>query len=95
MDGNDLGIIALCLVSPFCAVAGLLSGLLWRLHFALGGLATLAMIWFLTVGVMPLMLLPTILSAIVWTAIGSAVAGLFLRRQQTTAKTAGDGPQTA
>jgi hypothetical protein len=75
MNANDIVVAAGCMASPFCVVAGLLGGLLWRLHFALGAFATLGTVWFLTIGLMPIVLLPTIAAAVVWTAIGSAVVG--------------------
>jgi hypothetical protein len=77
MSENDVAVAVLCLASPFCVVAGLLSGLLWRLHLVLGTVATLATVWFLAMGLMPIMLLPTVSAAMLWTAIGAGVAKLL------------------
>jgi hypothetical protein len=99
MDEIDVVSAALCMASPFCAVAGLLSGLLWRMHFALGLFATLATVWFLTVGLLPIMLVPTIAAALIWTAIGAGVARLFLgnrhRHEPTRMSGANKAPSRA
>jgi hypothetical protein len=79
MSENDVAVAVFGLASPFCVVAGLLSGLLWRLHLVLGALATVATVWFLAMGLMPIMLLPTISAAMLWTTIGAGVATLLGR----------------
>jgi hypothetical protein len=95
MGENDIVAAALCMASPFCAVAGLLSGLVWRIHFSLGLVAVLGTAWFLTIGVLPIMLLPTVAAAIVWTAIGSGLARLFFgnrHRLEETLMAGGKAP---
>jgi hypothetical protein len=78
MSEIDVLAAALCMASPFCVVAGLLSGLLWRIHLALGAIATVGTVWFLAIGLMPILLFPTIAAAFVWTAIGSGAVELIL-----------------
>ena|SRR5215469_10640802 len=80
MSENDLVVAALCVASPFCVVAGLLSGLLWRIHLALGAIATLGTVCFLAIGLMPVTLLPTTLAVVIWTAVGSTLTGILLKR---------------
>jgi hypothetical protein len=81
MSENYVLVAALCMASPFCAAVGLLSGLFWRIHVLLGCIATLATVWFLAIGLTPIIIFPTIAAAIVWTFIGLGVAVLFLRRR--------------